>query len=212
MSTAHALLSSDYTFIGQPFAVAAQAQSISDPTAPAQPFEREPANAVSDAPEESGTHASVPEAPRPPSGSPQSVDLDTLTELLNAVPKPGTLRGAARLGQLIVRYYYDSDHELARSRCRKPTSIRKLAAHARLDMSPTSLSRAVRIHQLSQRMPQLLGFEHIGVGHVSSCFALDPASQISVLERAEREQWTRKYLNEFIAKLPAEQKPFRRGR
>ncbi|MEN9580164.1 MAG: hypothetical protein RJA70_3173 [Pseudomonadota bacterium] len=66
-------------------------------------------------------------------------------------------------------------------------------------MSSSSLWRAVAIYELSLSFPELTGYTHVGVGHLSVILGMPPTHRIELLRAAEYHRWTRRKL-QAIAK------------
>lgn len=136
----------------------------------------------------SGVHELPPPEPRA-----------QLVARLSQIEDLGTLAAACEAGRLVSRYRDEAD----RGKAPKPgvvraSSFRQLARLEGMPMSPASLCRAVSIYHLTLRMPELLTFRRVGIGHVSTVLRLDPDTQVDLLYRAERENWSRTHLQAAV--------------
>lgn len=105
------------------------------------------------------------------------------------VTRATSLQLALDIGQIVFDTIFGGDAALLRSRGPKNMSFRRLALHPDLPVSASTLWRSVSIYELSLRMPQLAGSQHLGVCHVRAVLGLPPADQERLLARAEKERW-----------------------
>ena len=128
-----------------------------------------------------------------------TTDADVVAQALENVSTLHSLQAALEVGQIVFQRVFKSDERLLRARGKKNSSFRKLAAHPRLGMSPSSLWRAVAIFELSRRFPELTQYAHTGVGHISVVLGLPEAEQYRLLRTTESERWTRRRLQKEAA-------------
>jgi hypothetical protein len=122
-----------------------------------------------------------------------------LVSRLSQIEHLGTWAAACEAGRLISEYREGAD----RGKTPKPgvvraSSFRQLARLEGMPMSPASLCRAVSIYHLTMRMPELLTFRRVGIGHVSTVLRLEPNLQVDLLYRAESENWSRTHLQSVV--------------
>lgn len=134
-----------------------------------------------------------------PAGAQLDGEVERVARVLEDVSSLHSLKAALEVGNIVFRHIFDGDERLLRARGKKNSSFRKLAAHPRLGMSPSSLWRAVAIYELSRRFPELTQYEHTGVGHVSVVLGLPEADQFRLLRSTESERWTRRKLQKEAA-------------
>ncbi len=142
----------------------------------------------------------------PQVGSESANDIERVVQLLKEVSGAHSLHAALQAGRVIFDRVFMSDERLLRARGKKCSSFRKLAAHPRLGMSPSSLWRAVAIFELSRRFPELESYVHTGVGHISVVLGLPASEQFKLLRQCETERWTRRHLQSVVAELRAAQR------
>jgi hypothetical protein len=125
----------------------------------------------------------------------RKVGLERVVAQLNAICKTATLKFALDVGALVVRHFYAGNVAIWRNRDRtKDTSLRKLARHPHLPMSPSALYRCVAIYELCERL-QLTTWKHISSGHMRLVLPLAPDQQERLLSTAEAERWSVRQLD-----------------
>ncbi len=112
-----------------------------------------------------------------------------------------SLQAALEAGEFIFHRVFNGDRRLLYERGRKCHSLRRLAARPGLGMSVSSLWRAVAVYELSLRFPELVQYEHVGVGHISVVLGLPNADVFRLLRMAEGERWTKRKLQQIAADL-----------
>ncbi len=135
----------------------------------------------------------------PPQTDVALTDADAVAQALENVSTLHSLQAALEVGQIVFQRVFKSDERLLRARGKKNSSFRKLAAHPRLGMSPSSLWRAVAIFELSRRFPELTQYAHTGVGHISVLLGLPEPEQFRLLRATEAGRWTRRRLQKEAA-------------
>jgi hypothetical protein len=127
--------------------------------------------------------------------------VEDLVLRLNAICKTATLNFALSVGGLIVQSLYSGDLDRWRSRNpKKDRSLRKLARHPNLPMSPEALYRSVAIFEICQRLG-ISSWQHISTTHVRMVLPLLPDQQANLLEAAEKNKWSARRLDEEVASL-----------
>jgi hypothetical protein len=71
-------------------------------------------------------------------------------------------------------------------------------------MGASSVWRAAAVYRLAQRYPELYGYEHVGVGHLSVLLSLREPLQLTLLRMAERLRWSRRQLESKVKRLAEE--------
>jgi hypothetical protein len=125
--------------------------------------------------------------------------VDALVADLRELARDATLELMIATGRLVVERLFGGDLGLLRSRGPKDTSLRRLAEHPGLPMSPASLSRAIGIYELTNRFPGLLKAKALGVAHLRAVLGLPPEVQERLLQAAVREAWSKAKLEEAAA-------------
>jgi hypothetical protein len=69
-------------------------------------------------------------------------------------------------------------------------SLRELASREGVLLSPATLGRALAVHRLVDRWPELLEFRHLRLSHVYAVLPLRRALQVRLLRRAETMRWS----------------------
>lgn len=128
---------------------------------------------------------------------------------LGRIADQGTLAAACEAGRHIWGYRYAQDgDERPKPGIVRASSFRQLARIEGMPMSPASLCRAVGIYQLALRMPELLGFRRVGVGHVSTVLRLPLEQQVALLYQAEQDGWSRSRLQSRVDSLRYAANPY----
>lgn len=112
-----------------------------------------------------------------------------------------SLHAALEAGEYIFRKVFGGDREQLYERGRKCQSLRRLAEVPGLSMSASSLWRAVAVYELSLRFPELVNYEHVGVGHISVVLGLPAPHIFDLLRQAEAEHWTKRKLQKIVNEL-----------
>jgi hypothetical protein len=86
--------------------------------------------------------------------------------------------------------------DLQSHRRSKAQSLRKLARTWGVPLS--TLCRALSVYLLWQRNPEIAGYEHVGVCHVSVVLALEGEQQLGLLRKAEAARWSRGQLQRAV--------------
>jgi hypothetical protein len=164
---------------------------------------------MSDYPESTTNH--LPPEDELPSGVHELPAAEPRAELvahLSRMGDLGTLAAACEAGRMISRYRDGADRGAApKPGVVRASSFRQLARLEGMPMSPASLCRAVSIYHLTLRMPELLTFRRVGIGHVSTVLRLDEEVQVDLLYRAEREGWSRTQLQAVVDERDAVRAP-----
>lgn len=132
-------------------------------------------------------------------------DVEQVVFLLRRV-EGQSLPAALEIGKILFATVFASDDSLLRARGRKCSSFRKLASHPDLQMSTSSLWRAVAIYELSLRFPELGRYNNVGVGHISVVLGLPQADQFVLLREAESKRWTRRKLQKMASEIRLRQR------
>jgi hypothetical protein len=125
-------------------------------------------------------------------------DVDALIRDLRHLHRAAGLELMVGIGRLIVDRLYAGDVEVWRSRGRKDTSFRKLAAHPELPFQASTLYRAVEIYLLAQRRPDVALLKRVGPSHLQEILGVDKDLQDHLLDRAEAEGWSTRRLREEV--------------
>ncbi len=126
------------------------------------------------------------------------VDLESVVGQLNAICKAATLNFALNVGGTVVRHLYAGNVEMWRNRDpTKCTSLRKLARHPHLPMSPSALYRSIAIYELCERL-HIRSWKHISTGHIRLVLPLEPDQQACFLATAEAERWSVRQLDAHV--------------
>jgi len=132
----------------------------------------------------SGHHAHSDKVAHPES------ELECVIAHLNSICKTATLRFALDVGGVVIRHFYAGKLDLWRNRDRKKdVSLRKLAKHPHLPMSPSALYRSIAIYELCERLG-ISDWKHISTAHIRLVLPCGPDQQARLLSTAEAERWS----------------------
>jgi hypothetical protein len=130
--------------------------------------------------------------------NPPSVIQSTVVEL-NRLCKASTLQFALAVGALVIKRLYCGDLRRFRSRDRKQDlSLRRVATHSDLAMSPSMLYGCVAIYELCERMG-IQSWKHVSTSHLRLVLPLQPVEQERLLRTAEADRWPVRRLEEEVA-------------
>jgi hypothetical protein len=113
-----------------------------------------------------------------------------------AASRASKLAETLELGRKVFEMVEVERRELGAARRALP--IRVIAE--RLDAAPgtSSVWRALAIHRLAERYPELRDYRHVGVGHVSVLLAVPAPLQLDLLRYAEGLRWSRRKLEDAV--------------
>jgi hypothetical protein len=127
-----------------------------------------------------------------------SVIRSTVVEL-NLLCKASTLQFALAVGALVIKRLYSGEVKQFRSRDRKrDISLRRVANHSDLAMSPSMLYGCVAIYELCERIG-IQSWKHVSTSHLRLVLPLQPADQERLLRIAEDDRWPVRRLEEEVA-------------
>ncbi len=140
--------------------------------------------------------------------APAIVEASAIDELveravreLNAICRDSTLQFAFAIGEFLVQRFYSGNLDAWRSRDpTKSDSLRKLARHPDLAMSPGTLYRSVAMYELAQRL-ELRNYQRVSTTHFRLVLPLVPREQARLLRATEEAGWSVCRLEEEIAAL-----------
>jgi hypothetical protein len=124
-----------------------------------------------------------------------ALKLDALVNKLNELQRTASLEHFLRVGRLIVTEVYGGDLTQWRLNKEHDISFRQLASRTEVDlqMSVTSLYRAVALYDLCSRLPVPL-WRDFGAGHLRAVLGLPEPEQVRLLSAAKVNQWTARQL------------------
>jgi hypothetical protein len=135
-------------------------------------------------------------------GSSEDVSNERLTAIvlrLNSVCRTATLSFAMAVGELVITHLYSGDVSRWRSRDpHKEYSMRKLARHPYLAMSPSVLYRSIAIYEVCERLG-IRSWTHVSSTHIRIVLPLSPNEQSRLLRDAEANRWSAQRLEEETA-------------
>jgi hypothetical protein len=125
--------------------------------------------------------------------------IDEVAEKLNELTRLRGLELAAEMGKVVIDNFFDGDLEAYRSRGIRDASLRKLAKHPKLGISPTTLYRSIETFALSDRLgnPE---WKNLTTSHVRAVLGLKEEDQQKLLTQAEDKGWTAQQLQTQAAK------------
>jgi hypothetical protein len=119
-----------------------------------------------------------------------SIDnTDWLVAELQQLARARALQYTLEVGKLVVTHVFGGLDEL-HDRGRGDVSYRRLAQREDLPFSAVTLWRCVKIYELVERFPSLLGKQHLALAHLRAVVTLPPAAQQELLDQAEENSWT----------------------
>jgi hypothetical protein len=127
-------------------------------------------------------------------------EIDIVVAQIRRITRTANLEFALRVGAVVLHNFYNGDTETWRSRGRKLTSFRRLAAHPELPLSAGALYRCVALYELCERFNAPNRWTHLGASHLRLVLALPPADQESMLATANQHQMTVQALRAAICR------------
>ncbi|MDP9151535.1 MAG: hypothetical protein M3O36_16565 [Myxococcota bacterium] len=129
--------------------------------------------------------------------------LDGVVLRVNAICKTATLNFALSVGRVIIESLYGGRLDLWRTRDPgKEQSVRRVARHPRLAMSPAALYRSIAIYELCERL-ESRSWKHISTTHMRLVLPLAPEQQAALLREAEMHRWSVRRLDQEVGSLAA---------
>lgn len=125
------------------------------------------------------------------SAKPSNEALDRAAARIADIRRLGSIESARRVGGIIVEEVYRGDLEMLRSRTDNEDSLRKLAAHARSNLSAATLSRAFNMFVTCGWIPGLRKPKQLEVGHLYAVLGLEGPQREKLLRPAELRRWPR---------------------
>jgi hypothetical protein len=128
---------------------------------------------------------------------------------LNAICRTATFDFALSVGECVVKNLYHGDLNLFRSRDRnKEQTLRTIATHPDLQMSPGALYRSIATYELCGRLG-IESWEHVSLSHVRLVLPLKFDDQARLLQQAESDRWPVQRLDDEVAALMRAERPER---
>jgi hypothetical protein len=136
---------------------------------------------------------------------------DRMVSEINALCKTATLQFALSVGDLVIQRLYLGDMDRWRSRDpTKKMSLRKIARHPSLAMSPAMLYGCIAIYELCERL-DIKTWRHISTSHMRLALPLKHEEQARLLRLAESDRWSVRRLEEEVAALTRGCMPEQKG-
>lgn len=127
--------------------------------------------------------------------------VDQFVETLRGFCRAATVQFALDVGGLVINVFYGGDLAHWRAHGKGRPSLRRLAKRPDLPISAPQLYRCVAIYELSQRLPAISTWKHLGTSHVRTVLGLRPMDQEHLLEFAERERCTVAWLESEVRRI-----------
>jgi hypothetical protein len=142
--------------------------------------------------------------------------IDAVVRRLNKLCRQATFEFTLTVGNMVIENLYGGDLRLWRSRDpTKAVSLRKLARHPELPMSPSALYRCVAIYELCERL-DIRHWRHVSTSHLRLVLPLANEDQVRLLRASEANMWPVRRLDREIETLlnrnPVRGGPRRRSR
>ena len=140
-----------------------------------------------------------------PAAAPDTV-IEAVVQTLRAMQEGATLQFALAVGQLVTERFFDGDIQKLRSHGPKDVSLRRLAEHPDLPFSASTLTRAVGVYELVDRLGGVEAIKRLSYSHLRAVLGVPEKQQVRLLDKAAKDAWP-------VAQLEAEaQKHRREGR
>jgi hypothetical protein len=136
--------------------------------------------------------------------------ISACAHAINAITRDSVIAMMIAIGDTVVTRFCHSDFEQWKARGTGDLSLRKLANHESLKISPAALYRAMGIYEL-ERTLGVSTRKHLTASHLRSVLGLPPKQQVRLLREAEQQSWTSREL-EAAAKRARKKKNEKRGR
>lgn len=137
-----------------------------------------------------------------PAAVPDTV-IEAVVQTLRAMQEGATLQFALAVGQLVTERFFDGDIQKLRSHGPKDVSLRRLAEHPDLPFSASTLTRAVGVYELVDRLSGVDAIKRISYSHLRAVLGVPAAQQQRLLEKAANDAWP-------VARLETEAQKHRR--
>jgi hypothetical protein len=135
--------------------------------------------------------------------------ISQIVSQLNAICRTASFDFALSVGECVVKKLYHGDLNRFRSRGRnKEQTLRAIAVHPDLQMSPGALYRSVAAYELCERLGTQ-SWEHVSLSHMRLVLPLKPDDQARLLQQAESDRWPVQRLDEEVAALMRTEQPER---
>lgn len=133
----------------------------------------------------SGARSLLPEPQGPVAGGVPDKILEHVILQLSGLCRDAALNFALGVGRVVITSLYSGNLDHWRSRApNKERSLRKLANHPDLPMSPGALYRSLAIYELCERLG-IQAWKHISTTHLRLVLPIQRDEQASLLRAAE---------------------------
>lgn len=116
--------------------------------------------------------------------------IDELANELHQIVRDSLLMATRLVGRRILEVVFDGDIEKMRQRGTKDDSLRKLAAHPRLDTSATHLHQAVNIYHFIEEHPEFVEHQQLTTTHFRTVMPLPDELRVHLLQLTVERDWT----------------------
>jgi len=127
--------------------------------------------------------------------------IEAVVGRLNSLCRQAMFEVTLAVGNMVIDNLYGGDLSLWRSR--DPTkiiSLRKLARHPQLPMSPSALYRSIAIYELCERL-EIKRWRHVSTSHLRLVLPLENEDQVRLLRMTEANMWPVRRLDQEIKAL-----------
>lgn len=132
--------------------------------------------------------------------------IEAVVQTLRAMQDAATLQFALAVGRLVTDRFFDGDIQKLRSHSPKDVSLRRLAEHPDLPFSASTLTRAVGVYELVDRLGGIENVKRLSYSHLRVVLGVPEKQQVRLLDKAAKDAWP-------VAQLEVEaQKHRREGR
>src|SRR5579859_4921759 len=131
-------------------------------------------------------------------------EVERVVAQLHDLCRAATMDFALSVGKLIISNFFSGNLASWRDRDpKKNASLRRLAAHPDLPMSPAVLYRSIAIYELCERLG-IRSWKHVSTTHIRLVLPLEPAEQARLLRLCEAHAWPVRRLDEEVAAISRE--------
>ncbi|MGC4070216.1 MAG: hypothetical protein QM784_37260 [Polyangiaceae bacterium] len=128
--------------------------------------------------------------------------LDDVVRELQEIERHTGIEKTLAIGELVLRRFFGGDPKLWRDRRRnKNNSIRRLADCEDCPFRKSALNDAVAIYVVSEHLPCVRSFGHIGAAHVATVLGLRTEEQERILLMAKEHRWSVRELKQRVVAL-----------
>jgi hypothetical protein len=115
--------------------------------------------------------------------------IEAVVQTLRTMQEGATLQFALAVGQLVTERFFEGDIQKLRSHGPKDVSLRRLAEHPDLPFSASTLTRAVGVYELVDRLGGVDAIKRLSYSHLRVVLGIPEKQQQRLLEKAANDSW-----------------------